>query len=131
MKDCNGPQAAAVLLLCNFASAVVSLDSSAFFVPSLVARLLTAAMRSLVCSAAPFTWTLKLQDDLLLAASAAVHPAVESPTANVLPDGGMHVVLVTEQLSDTVGAYETTAPPGPVALTTIGAGQVMAGDSLS
>src|SRR5262249_394840 len=63
MKDCNGPQAAAVLSLCNLSSAVVSLASSAFFVPDLVARLLTAAIRSLVCSAAPFTWTLKLHDD--------------------------------------------------------------------
>jgi hypothetical protein len=40
----------------------------------------------------------------LLAASAAVQATVESPTANVLAEAGTHVVLVTEQLSDTVGA---------------------------
>ena len=89
-------------------------------------------IKSPICSAAPFTWMVKLHEDVLFAASEAVHPAVESPTANVVPDGGVQATLVAEQLSDAVGgAYETTAPDGPVASTMMGAGQVSCGGVVS
>jgi hypothetical protein len=99
--------------------------------PLFVARPLTMVIKSPVCSAGPFTWMVKLHEVVLFAASEAVHPAVESPTANVVPDGGVQGALVTEQLSDALGAYETTAPDGPVASTTMGAGHVSRGGVVS
>src|SRR5262249_54052258 len=127
MKACSGPHASAGFLSCSAARAAVSLARSELRIPRVVASPLTTVIKSPVCSAAPFTWMVKRHELVLFAASEALHPAVESPAATVGPDGGVHATLVAEQLSDTPGAYVTTAPDGPVASTTIGAGHVSCG----
>src|SRR5882724_5058953 len=132
MNACNAPQAAPVLLLWIFFRATFSLTSSAFRMPALVARLLTAVMRSAVCSAAPLTWIVKLHDEWLPVGSWASSFTVVVPIGNTLPDAGTEVRLATEQLSDAAAAANETATPcGLVALTTLGAGHVMTGFSVS
>jgi len=53
------------------------------------------------------------------------------PIGNTLPDAGTEVRLATEQLSDAVTENGTATPCGLVALTTMGAGHVMTGFSVS
>src|SRR5205814_2352706 len=70
-----------------------SASSPSSFVASLVARLrdATRARTSSSCSAAPFTWTVKLADATLPAASDVLHVTKVSPMANVSPDANVHV----------------------------------------
>src|SRR5262249_58981477 len=87
-------------------------------------------MRSASCSAAPFTWTVKLHDDWLPDGSCAVLVTGVVPIANTLPGAGTDET-VAEQLSPADGANVTATPSGLVASTVIGAGQVMDGFSTS
>src|SRR5439155_15907479 len=104
--------------------------SSPFFVDDLIDRLVTSAIRSLVCSAAPFTWTVKPHDDWLPAGSCAVLVTLVVPIAKTFPDAGVDEI-VAEQLSPATGAKITAAPAGPVAATVIGDGHAMSGASTS
>src|SRR5213594_1203450 len=130
MKSASGPQIGPILSPCTLASAAFSLTSKAFFVPCFVARFVTTAMRSASCSAAPFTWTVKLHNAWLPDGSCAVLFTIVVPIANTLPDAGTDDT-VAEQLSPAVGANVAVAPSGPVASTVIGAGQAMSGASTS
>jgi hypothetical protein len=49
------------------------------------------------------TVTVKLQLALLPDASIAVHVTVVTPSMNIEPDGGLHVVVTPGQLSEAVG----------------------------
>src|SRR5437899_3241506 len=104
--------------------------SSVFLMPCLVFRPLTAASRSCVCSNAPLTCTLKLQESWFADGSVAVDCTIVSPIGKTLPEGGVQTI-VAPQLSVAVTGNGTTAPAGLVALTTIGPGHAITGGSVS
>src|SRR6185295_6655072 len=130
MNAATVPHAAAVSLACTLASAVCSFASNEILVPAFADRFVTMATRSASCSAAPFTWTVKLHDDWLPDGSCAVLVTGVVPIANTLPDAGADET-VAEQLSPVSGANATVTPDGPVASTVIGAGHAITGASTS
>src|SRR5438034_6746105 len=129
MKSPSGPHAV-VVLFARFERAAFSLASKPFLVPSFMLVPLTAVIRSLSCSAAPFTCTVKLHEAPLPDGSCAVLLTVVVPIANTLPEAGTDAT-VAEQLSVATGANGTAAPCGPVASTVIGAGHEICGPSTS
>jgi hypothetical protein len=79
-----------------------------------------------------FTVTLKLQPEVLPAASVAVQATVVVPTGKNEPDAGEQLVVTPGQLSAAVGAKVTTAPHWSGSLHCVmGAGQVIVGASVS
>src|SRR5258705_5536500 len=105
MNDCSAPQAPCRSFLFRHVSTAFNLDRSAIRTFGLILlRPLTTVMRSAVCSAAPWTWTLKLHEDWLVEESAAVQVTVVSPIWKVLPEAGEQVTAATAQLSETGGA---------------------------
>jgi hypothetical protein len=65
------------------------------------------------------TLTLKLPDELLLAASFAVQETMVVPTGNMSPELWLHKIVGLETVSLAVTANDTIAPPAPAAATTI------------
>jgi hypothetical protein len=79
----------------------------------------------------PLTVTVKLQLDVLPAASVAVDITVVLPTGKTEPDAGLLTAVALEQLSLAVTVKLTTAPEPELALTVMLAGQLIAGAVLS
>src|SRR5215207_1484908 len=71
------------------------------------------------------TLTTKLDVATLPAASVAVHVTVVLPSANVLPEGGVHVTTTLPSTASTAGiVYVTTPPVALVAIVVSGTGGV-------
>ena len=131
MKSCSFAHAFGLLLALTPLNASCSFASSPFFTPLSIGKACTAAIKSLICSAAPLTWIVNGQLFVSPPASIAWQVTALVPMAKVLPLGGLQLMLVTEQLSEAVGAKLTTAPAGELALATMSDGQSMAGGSES
>ena len=100
---------------------------------SLVSVLTTMSLGQTICGfSTSRTITRNAQVLELLLASRAVHVTEFVPFRKVLPDGGTHVTVTIEQLSDVCVPKKTTASQRPVAVfTSISDGHCRAGASAS